>query len=131
MSRLFKISKVKIFSYTEECPIHNAIMKNKIIVLVLILQSVQFAFCQVSNGQNVSKDYLVGVWQFSTPRTGAGLLENFNFFKDGSFIYTFNPVDENNRFINLKGTFRIAKNELYLKIISLKELLVEMFFRGV
>lgn len=130
MSRLFKFSKVKIVSYTAEYPIHNAIMKNKIFILIIILQSIQLIFCQISNGQIVSKDYLVGVWQLSTPRTGAGLLENFKFFKDGSFVYTFDPLSENKRFITLKGTFRITKNELYFKIRSSTEVVGGDVFSG-
>lgn len=98
-------------------------MKSKILVLIIMLQSIQFSFGQVASKTNdsVSKDDLVGVWQFSSPKIGGGVLESFKFFKDGRFVYTFDPVTDNKKIVSMKGTFRIDKNKLCLKVSSLTE----------
>jgi len=88
-----------------------------------MVQSLQLSYGQVVKKKiaPLSKELLIGVWQFSSSKVGAGLLENFKFFKDGAFIYSFDPVSENKKLVNIKGMFRVHKNELYLKISSLTE----------
>lgn len=69
----------------------------------------------------ISKKDLVGVWQRNTRRVGNGLEQNIEFFNNGAFIINLgNETDDARALIALKGKYRLAKNELYITILSKK-----------
>ncbi|WP_131539560.1 hypothetical protein [Pedobacter nototheniae] len=96
-------------------------MIKKILIFYFLFQGIYISFAQTASNTVMPKDFLVGIWQVSTPKVGAGLLENIKLFKDGKFIYTFDPVTDNRKIISLKGTFRTNKNQLFFKITHLTE----------
>jgi len=62
---------------------------------------------------------LVGVWQRNFQAVGNGLQQNFRFFPDGKFEVHFADEQDDARDIyQLKGTYRLVKNALYLTIRS-------------
>ena len=66
----------------------------------------------------ISKSELVGVWQYYTSQIGSGLGESFRFFKDGHFVYSYNPVDDTRNIIELDGMYRVDDKKLFLTIKS-------------
>lgn len=94
-------------------------MAKKILILYFLFQGIQISFAQPAI--EAPKEFLVGIWQVSTPTVGAGLLENIKLFKDGKFLYTFDPTTDNRKIISLSGTYRVNKEELFFKVTHLIE----------
>jgi hypothetical protein len=73
------------------------------------------------SGTNVpklsSKD-IVGIWQIGSPVVGAYLVEHFQFFKNGTFVYHYDPDDDTRNIIELKGSYLFKDNDLYFTIKS-------------
>lgn len=76
---------------------------------------------QTAQQPTINSNKLVGTWQIQTAKIGNGLNENFRFFKDKHFVYTFDPSDETRRFLKLTGTYRLVNKSLYLMIKSRDE----------
>ncbi|HEY4148798.1 MAG TPA: hypothetical protein VGM41_07715, partial [Chitinophagaceae bacterium] len=77
-------------------------------------------FAQTNGGSCclVKKD-IVGIWQRNSDKVGNGLEQNFRFFEDGSFVLNLDSEGEDARGIfTLKGKYRLAKESLYLTILS-------------
>jgi len=69
----------------------------------------------------ISQADIVGRWQISSPHTGDNPLENFQFFKNGTFIYNYETEDDTRNITQLKGKYRMEKNCLFFTVTSRKE----------
>lgn len=76
----------------------------------------------VSKSEIIPAKSLIGTWQYSTKKVGAGLRENFRFLNNGHFIYCFEPTG-NQKFSEIKGTYKILGDELHLIIDSYIEIM--------
>ncbi|GAA3969368.1 hypothetical protein [Mucilaginibacter dorajii] len=65
----------------------------------------------ILSSSGISKTDIVGVWQF-TAMIGDNLLEYFQFFKDGTFVYHYNGEDDTRNIISMKGRYFLNKNQL-------------------
>jgi len=102
-------------------------MKKASIILILIIQMIvikavaQTTTKSLLNSPEVSKTDIVGVWQFGSPTIGAYVMENFQFSKNGKFIYNYEPEDDTRNIVQLKGTYRMEKSLLFFTVTSRKE----------
>lgn len=64
----------------------------------------------------ISDTNIVGLWQLGSPVVAAYIGENFRFFKNGEFIYHYDPSSDTRNIIALKGTYRLVDSSLYLTI---------------
>jgi len=81
------------------------------------------AYAQVTtqsilSSPSVSKADFVGVWQLGTATLGANLLEYFQFFKDGTFVYHYDGEDDTRNIISLKGRYLLKTNQLFFTVTS-------------
>lgn len=60
-----------------------------------------------------------GVWQINTPIVSSGLLEYFQFYRDGKFIYHTSSYDNLNPLLYIIGSFKIQSNLLYIRVDSI------------
>ncbi|WP_439694802.1 hypothetical protein ACFGVS_16695 [Mucilaginibacter sp. AW1-7] len=72
----------------------------------------------ILNSSGISKTDIVGVWQLGTATLGANLLEYFQFFKDGTFVYHYDGNDDTRNIISIKGRYLLDKNQLIFTIRS-------------
>jgi hypothetical protein len=67
----------------------------------------------------LSKKDLVGLWQRNNEIVGSGLLENFEFFENDTFVLNLGDMSEDARsIVKLKGKYRLVKDKLYFTITS-------------
>lgn len=67
---------------------------------------------------------LIGRWQRNTNMVGNGLGQNFQFFKDSSFIlHLGDDGDDARRVVSLKGKYLIKKDALFFTILSQTEII--------
>lgn len=67
----------------------------------------------------VTMKMLAGVWQKGHGHVASGLVQNFQFSADGQFILNMGDPGEDLRTIpRVKGTYRLAKNEVFFTITS-------------
>jgi len=105
----------------------NGYMKKFSIVflLVTILFSIKVVAQTTSKSllsqPGISQADIVGRWQINSPHTGDNPLENFQFFKNGTFIYNYETEDDTRNIFQLKGKYRMEKNRLFFTVTSRKE----------
>ncbi|MEO8712558.1 MAG: hypothetical protein ABI405_10565 [Parafilimonas sp.] len=96
-------------------------MKNLLLLLfILKISSSQSLAQQITDTCCIlKKEELIGIWQRNDSLIGSGLNQNFQFFKDDSFVLNVGSDDEDLRdIIQLKGKYRISKNELFFTVNS-------------
>src|SRR5580658_8125297 len=94
----------------------NSYMKK--ISIVFLLTTILFSIKVVAqtttksllSQPGIPKTDIVGRWQFDSPHTGDNPLENFQFFKNGTFVYNYDTEDDTRNIFQLKGKYRIEKN---------------------
>src|ERR1700744_2078834 len=59
---------------------------------------------------------IIGVWQVDSPQTGDAWRNNYRFFKDGTFKYSFDQYDDRGRIREAKGTYELKGDSLILVI---------------
>ena len=93
-------------------------MKNLILILSALTAIPVGSHLKRDTGYIQRKD-LIGVWQRNFKEAGNGLMQNFRFYSDSTFEVHFSNPDEDARDIwELKGTYRLAENSLFLTIKS-------------
>lgn len=81
--------------------------------------SVQIFAQQKKDSCCIFKKDIIGTWQRNDSIVGSGLNQNFQFFKNDSFIFNIgNDADDVRNIIQLKGKYRLAKDTLYFTITS-------------
>ncbi|WP_209143478.1 MULTISPECIES: hypothetical protein [Niastella] len=90
--------------------------------IVLWFVTMQVKSQQLTDSPAISNNTIVGVWQANTDVVASALKVNFQFFKDGRFIYNTDSYNALNPLISIIGVYKIEKNILYLKIQSTKQL---------
>lgn len=95
-------------------------MKKLAITLFSLTQLVLAANSQSKTESDllITKNELVGVWQYYTAQIGSGLGESIQFFSDGRFVYSYNPADDTRIIVKLEGTYRLDTKRLFLTIKS-------------
>ena len=64
---------------------------------------------------------IVGTWQRGSKEVGSGLLQNFQFSKNNTFVLNLgNDADDARDIIQLKGKYRLVKDSLFFTITSKK-----------
>ncbi|MGA3014637.1 MAG: hypothetical protein ABSD71_11475 [Bacteroidales bacterium] len=92
-----------------------------LLVLIIFPLLISFdSFCQQKNV--ITQEELIGIWQVNSDEIASGWLDSYRFFGNKEFIFSPNQNDGLRRIISIKGTYRIANNKLYLKVISTDEL---------
>ncbi|MDR2206158.1 MAG: hypothetical protein LBE36_08400 [Flavobacteriaceae bacterium] len=93
-------------------------MKRTIFLTALILFSVQ-SYAQQEKENYLEPNDIIGTWQQDYNIVGAGLLQNFVFSKDGTFVLNLaNPKEDVRMLVGLKGKYRLVKDSLYFTITS-------------
>ena len=92
-------------------------MKRVFIFLLLVAKFLDINALAQSE-KTINKNEIIGVWQINSPRIGNGYAECLSFFRDGTFIYHYDPSDDTRIIISLKGKYRLDKTALYLTILS-------------
>lgn len=93
----------------------------RFLLLVLTLSYSHFTLLaqQKKDTTYISKKRIVGVWQLGSPRVGDGLNQNFEFYSNGNFVLNLGNYGEDAvSTINLKGRYRLVKDEIYFTITS-------------
>jgi len=63
----------------------------------------------------ISRRDLVGIWQRDSRRVGNGLLQNFRFYGDGTFVVNFTNMNEDARgIIAIRGKYRLSRDRIFL-----------------
>ena len=97
-------------------------MKNKISSLVLVTFFILGLQECYSQNTKISKEQLIGVWQEKTEKIGTSLLDNYQFFPTGEFIFNITGYDEINRIVSIKGKYSLSNDTLYFKVESTDEI---------
>ncbi len=82
------------------------------IQLIINTASAQVTTRSMLSSPGISKTDIAGIWQFGTATVGDNLLEYFQFFKDGTFVYHYNGEDDTRNIISIKGRYFLNKNQL-------------------
>ena len=90
----------------------------KILLIILIVLVVE----NVTSAQP-KKHSIIGIWQIGSPQISSAWQENYRFFPNGTFKYTFSPYDDRKRIIAAKGNFRLHGDTLTLIIRTRIELI--------
>lgn len=85
-------------------------MRHTILCASLLFLNVS-VFSQLLNQASIC-----GVWQNKSQIIGAGWLDRYQFYPNGSFIFRLSEYDGAKRLIALKGHYRINKDTLFFKI---------------
>jgi len=86
---------------------------------ILNVLSIQLFAQQKKDSCCLSKKDIIGTWQRNTSIVGNGLNQNFQFFKNNSFVFNIgNEADDVRNVIQLKGKYRLDKDALYFTITS-------------
>jgi len=95
-------------------------MKKSFFILFALVHLFSFVKSQnkVDSALLISKAEIVGIWQFNSRQVGSGLGETFQFFNNGRFIYSYNPIDDTRNIIKLEGIYRLEGKRLFLTIKS-------------
>jgi len=92
-----------------------------IIILLSIKVVAQTTTKSLLNQPGISKKDIIGRWQINSPHTGDNPLENFQFFRNGTFIYNYETEDDTRNIFQLNGKYRMEKNQLFFTVTSRKE----------
>lgn len=92
------------------------------LAIVLMLLMAHVSGQQLKDTPVISNKTIVGVWQAGTAVVGSALHANFQFYKEGKFVYNKNSYDDLNPLISITGVYKIEKNTLYLKIRTIKQI---------
>jgi hypothetical protein len=94
-------------------------MKRIIFILVAMFVSVGIFAQQKKEACCLSKKDIVGTWQLNDSIVSSGLNQNFQFFENGSFVFNVGgDADDVRNIIQLKGKYRLDKDQIYFTIIS-------------
>jgi hypothetical protein len=85
--------------------------KNILIIMMMFFGTQLFAQAPV-----ITKGEFIGVWQINSPRVGNGYAESFSFFKDGTFIYQYDPSDDTRNITQLKGRYQLDDERLIVAV---------------
>ena len=77
-------------------------------------------FAQQKNDTvSLTQQDILGTWQQNDSIIGAGLNQNFVFYKDSTFVLNMENMSEDARMlVGLKGKYRIIKDEIFFTITS-------------
>lgn len=90
-----------------------------VILLIVNISTTQIFAQQKMNLCCLSQKDLIGTWQRDDSIVGSGLNQNFQFFKNDSFIFNIgNDGDDVRNIIKLKGKYRLRKDSLYFTFTS-------------
>jgi hypothetical protein len=92
-------------------------MKPLTVAILILLFSAKL-FSQ-SAEKYLSKQELAGIWQRYDSLVGSGIGQNFHFKENNTFVLNLGSDEDDARDITqLKGTYRLVKNEIYFTIKS-------------
>jgi hypothetical protein len=83
----------------------------KILLLVLLINLLNYS-------QTLKKENIVGIWQANTNIIGSGYQETYQFFINGNFIFHTNQNDGLQRILEIKGSYILVADTIYLKVKS-------------
>lgn len=90
-----------------------------LIIIFVVCLSPRQMFSQQKDLCCLSKENIIGTWQRNDSIVGNGLNQNFQFFKNNTFIFNIgNDADDMRDIIQLKGRYRIMKDTIYFTITS-------------
>lgn len=81
-------------------------MSKVIITIFMFLLIFVNSFCQKN------KINIVGIWQSQTEVVGSGHLDNYQFYKNGSFKFNTNDYNGLNRIVSIGGKFSLTKDTI-------------------
>jgi hypothetical protein len=87
-----------------------------IVSVLLICQT----FGQKLNDSTITQLEIMGIWQYKTSVISSTLHQNFQFFKNGKFIYNRDGYDDLNPLMSIFGIYTIEHGILNLRIIQYK-----------
>ena len=95
-------------------------MKRILLIILLVnIFSIKILAQQKKDSCCILKKDIIGTWQRDDSIAGNGLNQNFQFFKNDSFILNIgNDADDARDIVRLKGKFRLVKDSLYFTITS-------------
>jgi len=79
------------------------------------------AFMLAAFGQGNNR--LIGKWQADTAEVTSMYRDSYQFFSDGKFAFKPNEYDGLNPIISINGNYKIVKDTVYLKPLSMKEII--------
>ena len=91
------------------------------LAIALMLLITQVKGQQLKDSSVVSNKTIIGVWQAGTALVSSALKANFQFYKEGKFVYNTDSYDDLNPLKSITGVYKIEKNTLYLKIKETKQ----------
>ena len=84
-----------------------------------------FLFFQTLPHQTINSTIIqteiVGIWQYKTAEVSSALLENFQFFNNGNFIFNTNSYNDLNPLRSISGSYILQNNILKLKVIQVRQ----------
>lgn len=96
-------------------------MKQTVFILTIVLAvfSTQIFGQQKNDTCCLLKKDIIGTWQRNDSLVGSGLNQNFQFFKNDTFIFNIgSEADDVRNVIQLKGKYRLDKDKIYFTITS-------------
>src|SRR5579885_2495424 len=92
------------------CTLNKIDMKYRVLILMLCI----FSLSLESKGQSkdtssIGEHDIIGIWQVNTAVISSTLHANFQFFKNGRFVYNTDTYDDLNPIISIYGTYHVQK----------------------
>jgi len=86
----------------------------KILLLIFVINIPNH--CQI-----IKEKSLIGIWQANTKIISSGYQDTYQFFSNGDFIFHTNQNDGLQRVVEIKGSYNLIKDTIYLEIKSTLE----------
>lgn len=101
----------------------NVLSKNLQLIVIVFVTSIMIsknATAQKSVEHCcITQNELVGIWQEKSETLGSGLMQNFHFFSDGTFILNLGDDGDDARTLTqIKGKYRLNADSLHFTIFS-------------
>jgi hypothetical protein len=97
-------------------------IKSLTLAIALLSLTMHVTGQQLKDSPAISNKTIIGVWQVDTDLVSSAIKANFQFYKEGKFVYNTDSYDDLNPLISISGVYKIDKKILYLKIQSTKQL---------